>query len=100
MQPRAGRQRQEFEARSADVLAEIAGLHVEALGAQFVEQLGMDQMHLAQIRLRRILAYPRAMLDRLAHMGVAGDTETGQQPDAQARRLPELITAPPANRDG
>ena len=51
------------------------GANDEALGAQLVEQFGMDQMHLAQVGLGRILADARAMLDRLAHMGVAGDTQ-------------------------
>ena len=78
---------------SGDVLAEVGGLHHKSLGAQFVEQFGVHQMHLAQIGLRRIFADAGAMLDRLAHMGVAGDAEALQQANAEARRLAEVVTA-------
>ncbi len=69
------------------VLAEFAGPHHKALGAQFVEQLGMNQMYLTQIGLGWIVADARPVLDRRTHMGVAGDPQSRQQADAQGWRL-------------
>src|ERR1035438_1205380 len=98
MQPRAGRQGQEIDARRGDVLPEIASLDHEALCPQFVEEFGVDQMHLAQIGLCRIFADARTMLDRLAHMRVAGDAEALQEAYAETRRLAEMVAG--ANTDG
>src|SRR3982074_176993 len=52
----------------------------------------MDQMDLAQIGLRGVLADARAMLDRLAHMRIAGNTETSKQAYAEAGRFAEVMT--------
>ena len=99
MQPRARWQRQQIDAFGGDVLAEVGGLHDKTLAAQFVEQLGVDQMHLAQIGLGRIPADAGAVLDRLAHMGVAGDAESREQANAQGRRLAEVMAAAGADGD-
>ena len=72
-----------------DVFAHLPGRHDETGGAQFVMQLGVDQVHLAQVRLGRIARHPRSMLDRAAQMRVVLDAETGQQPDAADVRLAE-----------
>ena len=53
--------------------------------AQLVVQLGVDQVHLAQVGLGRVARHPRAMLDRHAQMRVALDAQPGQQPDAVLR---------------
>jgi hypothetical protein len=55
-------------------------------------------MHLAQIGLRRVFADARAVLDRFSHMGVAGDTQSGQQANAEAGCLAEVMTG--ARTDG
>ena len=91
MQPRAGRQGQQIDARGGDALAEVGRPNDETLLAKLIEQFGVDQMHLAQIGLRRIPADARTMLDRLAHMRVAGDLKTLEQAYAQARRLAEMM---------
>ena len=98
MQPRAGRQGQQIDAGCGDVLAKLAGLNRKTFGAQFVEQFGMNQMHLTQIGLRRVPADARAVLDRLAHMGVAGDTQSLEQANAEARRLAEVMAGAKADR--
>jgi hypothetical protein len=99
IQSRAGRQRQQVDAFGGDVLTEVGRLYRKAPGAQFIEQFDMQQMHLAQIGLRRILADARAMLDRLAEMGVAGDTQSGQQANARTRRLAEVMAGAKADRN-
>src|SRR6185437_6116972 len=48
-------------------------------------------MHLAQIRLGRVAADARAMLDRLAHMRVALDAEPRDKADAALGRLAEIV---------
>ena len=50
----SGWQGQQVNAGGGDVLAEIAGPHREIGGHQFLEQLGVQQVHLPQIRLARI----------------------------------------------
>jgi len=97
MQPRTCWQCQQIDAGSGDVLAEIGGLNDKTLRSQFVEQLRVHQMYLAQIGLRWVLADARAVLDRLAHMGVAGDAETLQQANAEIRRLAEVMAGTRAN---
>src|SRR6202022_510069 len=58
----------------------------------------MNQMHLAQIGLRRVLADAGAVLDRLAHMGVACDTQSLEQANAEARCLAEVMAGAKADR--
>src|SRR6266404_4424375 len=98
MQPRAGWQGQQIDAGCGDVLAKLAGLNGKAFGAQLVEQFSVNQMHLTQIGLRRVLADARAVLHRLAHMAVAGDTQSPKQANAEARRLAEVMTGAKADR--
>src|SRR5437868_6405626 len=95
---RAGRQGQQINAGGRDVLAKLTRLYRKAFRAQLVEQFGMNQMHLTQIGQLRVLADARAMLERLAHMGVAGDTQSLEQANAAARRLAEMMTG--AKADG
>ena len=61
-----------------DVLAHLPRRHGEAGGAQLVVQLGVDQVHLAQVGLGRVARHPRAVLDGHALMRVALDAEPGQ----------------------
>src|SRR2546430_5417606 len=98
MQSRAGRQGQQINAGGRDVLAKLARLYRKAFRGQLVEQFGMNQMHLTQIGQLRVLADARAVLERLAHMGVAGDTQSLEQANAAARRLAEMMTG--AKADG
>ena len=71
MQPRAGWQREQIDAARRDVLAEVTRHHRVAACAQFLEQLSVDEMHLAQVRLGRIARHARTMFHRRATMGVA-----------------------------
>lgn len=48
---------------------------------ELLQELAMDEMHLAQIGLRRVARNPRAVLDGGASMRVAIDAEAGYQPD-------------------
>src|SRR3546814_19715743 len=58
-----------------DVLADLARPDVEPLRLQLVEQFGVDQVDLPEVRLGRIARDARAVLHRLAEMRVAGDNE-------------------------
>src|SRR4029079_13986617 len=99
VQPRAGRQRQQVDAARGDVLAELAGRHAEACGAQLLEQFGVDEMNLTQVRAGRVARNPRAMLDGDAGVRVAFDAESGGEADAQARWLAEVVAAIARNSD-
>ena len=50
----ASREAEEVEATCGHVLAKIARFDREPTRTQLIVQLGVDQMHLAQIRLRRV----------------------------------------------
>ena len=81
--------------RMATVLpfADLAGLDAVALGRHLVEELRLQEMHLAQIGLVRVLGDAAAVLHLLAHMGVARDTLAHHQPDLEGRLLREMVTA-------
>ena len=83
-QPGAGGQREQVHAAGGDVLAHLAGRDVEAAGRQLVVQLGVDQVHLAQVGLRRVAPHARAVLHGRAGVGVAFHAEALEQAD----RLP------------
>jgi hypothetical protein len=71
-----------MHAKSRDVLAHLTGFHVQSSGAEFVQQLGVEQVHLPKIRLRRILGYSRAMLDSNPEMSVVTHPVTAYKLDA------------------
>lgn len=50
------RQRQKVNAFGRNVLADVARGKIETKGCQFVEQFSVNQMHLAKVRLQRILS--------------------------------------------
>ena len=60
----------------------LAGHYGKARLPQFVVQFAVDQVHLTQIRLRRIARHPRTVFYRRAEMRVALDPEPLDQPDA------------------
>ena len=64
-QPGAGRQPQQVDAAGGDVLAHLPGHHREPGGPELLVQLGVDQVHLAQVGLVRVAGDARAVLDRL-----------------------------------
>jgi hypothetical protein len=70
-QPRARREPEKVEPARRDVLPHGAGRHGEAGGEKLVVELGMDQMDLTQVGLRRIARHPRAVPDGRARVGVA-----------------------------
>ena len=78
MEPRAGREAEQIDARGCDVLAHLACLHLKASLPQLVVQFCVDQMDLAQIGRGRVSRYPRAMLDGRTLMRVTFDTERMQ----------------------
>ena len=68
-----------------------AGRDVEPVGAQLVVQLGVDEVDLAQVRLRRVARDARAVLDGLAGVRVAGDAEPGDERDRVHDRLADAV---------
>ena len=75
------------------------GLHLEAAVAQLGVDLGVHQVHLSQIRLRRIARDARAVLDGGPEMRVAFDPEPGEQLDGVDRRLGERVRRAPMHCD-
>jgi hypothetical protein len=72
---------------------------IEASRVQLVEQLGVNEMDLPEVRLRRVDRDAGAVLHRFAAMGVALDAETGQKPNRALHRLAEAMPHRRAHRD-
>jgi hypothetical protein len=80
-QDRTLRQGQQIDAAGRNVLAEITGLHPETPQLQFIEELGMNQVHLTQIRLGGIDSNPRPVLYIAPLVRVPFHTQPSRDPD-------------------
>jgi hypothetical protein len=85
--PRAGRKREKVQSGGRDVLTHGAGRYVEPRSPKLVEQFGLDEMHLPQVRLGGIACDTGPMLHRLAGMSVAFDAKPGEEMDPVPGRL-------------
>ncbi len=65
-----------------DVFAHLSRVNLEPSSLKFVVKLGVNEMHLAQIGLRRVSRNPGPMFDRHAHVRVALDAQSLEQLDA------------------
>ncbi|GAA2464258.1 hypothetical protein GCM10010405_55770 [Streptomyces macrosporus] len=97
-QQRARGRAEQVDAAGGDVLAELPRPHVEPRPADLVEQLLVDQVHLAQVRLGGVLGDARAVLDRHPRVDVPLHPEPGEQRDAVPVRLGERVRAVAADR--
>ncbi len=87
----AGGQAEQVDPAGRDVLTHLARPDDDALIPQRVVQLGVDEVDLAQVRLRRVTPYPGPVLHGDPRMGVALDAETLQQADRRPPRLGERV---------
>lgn len=71
----ASREAEEVDSPCGHVLAEIARSDREPRRTQLVVQLGVDEVHLAQIRLPWVPRHARAVSDRGALMSVSLDAQ-------------------------
>ncbi len=78
-----------------DVLAQVGRAHREALGLQLLKQLGVDQMHLAQVGLGRVPSHARAVLNRDALVGVALHAQPRQKVGLLGQALREPVPGVP-----
>jgi hypothetical protein len=74
-------QAKEIDAGRRDILAQVARSHLEPLGSQFGKQLLVDEMDLAQIRLRGIDLHAGSMLHGAPGVCVPVDSDSSDQPD-------------------
>jgi hypothetical protein len=72
--------------------------HGEPVRLHLVEQLLVDQVDLAQVRLRRVPGDPRSVLHRDSRMGVSGDALPFHQADDVDSPLREPVVI--VRRDG
>lgn len=94
----ADRQSEQVDTARGDVLAEFAGRHLEPFFTDLGEELFMNEVDLAQIRLGGILRDTRTVLDRHTGVHVSLHTEPGEQSDAVPVRLGERVIPVAADR--
>ena len=70
-QHRAGRQTEQIDVARQDVFADIAGADHKSLNFQRFKQFPVQQMDLAQVRLRRVARDAGAVFHGRAEMGIA-----------------------------
>lgn len=87
----AGRKVEQSYPAGGDVLSQLAGLHLEAGPIQLIQQLLVNQVHLAEVRLARILFHSRAMLHSGACVGIALHAKTRQELNAGKVLLVESV---------
>lgn len=98
-EPGARRQGQQIEAAGGDVLAHVARPDPEPLCDKGLVQFGVNQMDLAQVRLRRIASHARPMLDGHARMTVVLHATPRQQGDRRLFRLGKAMVTAAADRN-
>ncbi|GHA10167.1 hypothetical protein GCM10007989_00340 [Devosia pacifica] len=79
LQQRVCRQPQQIEACRRDVLAQCTGRNIWIDRPKFVQQLGVYEVDLTQVRLRRVHRYPGAMLDGRSEVRIAKHTMARDQ---------------------
>jgi hypothetical protein len=89
--PGTDRQLEQSDTAGGDVLANFAGRDRESLHRQLGEQLGVNEVHLTQVRLGRVLCDTRAVLDSRAAVRIALHARRFQKCDALAHRLAEGV---------
>jgi hypothetical protein len=73
---------QEVDAAGGDVLAHLASADRKAAVPQFIVQLSMDEVDLAQVGLLGVAGDAGAVLHGGPGVGIALDAETGEEADA------------------
>src|SRR6266508_2291155 len=82
VQPGPGGQAEQVDPAGGDVLTHLTCGNGEALGGEVGVQLGVDQVHLAEVGLARVARHPAAVLD----------------PGAGVRVVPDLFDVLPGRR--
>jgi hypothetical protein len=95
----AGGKRQQVNATRRHVLAHLTSRNPVARCRDFIEELGMDQVHLSEVGLGGIARDSGEMLDGHARMGVTLNTPASDQPDLVDDGLTEPVVRIPAHSD-
>ena len=91
VQAGAARQPQQVDAARRHVLAQVGRSDVEARLGELVEQLGVHEVDLAQVGLRRVGPHPAAVLHGLAGVRVPDDAQTFDDLHAGTQVLAEVV---------
>ena len=98
LQERVAREPKQFDAAGEDVLAHLPGGDVKAELAQLGMQLDMDEVYLAQVRLRGSAATRLRCCTVDPDMGIALHPQPGKQGDLVGDSLAETVLAITADR--
>jgi hypothetical protein len=96
---RPGWQAEQIEFPRSDVFPELAGGDRVSFGAEFLEQLVMDQMNLPEVGLVWIVSHARSVLHGLSRVSVSINAVSGDEQNAKLIRLAESVGRTSADRD-
>jgi hypothetical protein len=81
----------QIDANRGDVLSEVSRHQVVSQCLEIFQYLGRQQMHLPEVGLAGIYRDPRAVFDGRPAMGIAFDTEPGEQRECRLLDLAERV---------
>jgi hypothetical protein len=97
VEPGADGQAEQVDAAGRDVLAEVARCHGEPATRELVEQLGLHEVDLPEVR-RRVRLASRPVLNCRAGVHVALDADPGREPHHVRVDFGEPVHSTPAHR--
>ena len=97
VEPGADGQGEQVDAAGRDVLAEVAGCHREPATSELVEQLGLHEVDLPEVR-RRVRLAARHVLHHRARVRIPLDPDPGRKPHHVLVDLGERVHSAPAHR--
>lgn len=93
------RQTEEIHAARRHIFTHVACGDGEPHSLKLFVQLGVNEVDLPQVGLRRVALHPRNMFDRQTLVRVCFHAESRDEPDARPRHLREGVAGASAHRD-
>lgn len=91
MQARPGGKPQQIHPARGNIFAHLPGAHGKTGSMERIMQFRMDQVDLTQVGLGRVTRHPRAMLDPLAAMRVALNSQSPEESNAPLSRFGKRV---------
>lgn len=87
----AGWQAEQINSARGDILTELTGCNHVSTFRQHCQELLLDQMHLAEVRLGGVPSHQVPVFHELSRVGVPGHTQALEEGDRRPRSLAETV---------